>query len=541
MRNFRYIIIGGGSSGCVLANRLSKNPENHVLLLEAGRSDNSLIIRVPAGQSLSVGKKSWDWCYKAEPDPSRNKRIDLWPAGKVLGGGSSINGMVYFRGQHEDYDQWAELGNPGWDFKSVLPYFIKCETNELGKSIYHGHNGPLYVSNVRSPHLLAKTFVEAAVSIGIPKNNDFNGEHQEGAGLLQATQKNGSRHNTSQAYLAPIKNRKNLQIITKAFVTKIIVKEKKAIGVEYIKGNQLHKEFCTHEVIISAGAIASPKILMLSGIGPEKKLKNLEIPVIKNLPGVGENLQEHPAAWLSYFATTNTLNMEASPIKFIQHGLSWLFFGKGPATSPIAHAAAFVKSSPELKTPNLQIHFTPLAYDLKPDKLVLLDRPAVVASPNVCRPIGRGLIELKDNKPESYPIIKHQLLSHRDDLEVLIEGCKITRKIFQAKSFKPYLTAERMPGVDVQTDDEWEEYLRNFAALSYHFCGTCKMGNDSMSVVDHNLRVHGLQNLRVIDASIMPTIPSANTNGPTIMIAEKGADLVLTQSGGAVGERSRNK
>jgi choline dehydrogenase len=269
---------------------------------------------------------------------------------------------------------------------------------------------------------------------------------------------------------------------------------------------------------------------MLSGIGPAEQLKAHGITVHKDLPGVGKNLQEHPAAWISYFSKVSTLNTEISPLKFIQHGLNWLFFGKGPASSPIAHAAAFVKTNPQVKTPDIQIHFSPLAYDLKPDKLVLLDRPAVVGSPNVCRPVYRGQIRLKDDKPETYPIIEHQLISQRDDLETLIEGCKITRKIFQAEPFSNYLLAERMPGPEVNSDDEWEDYLKHYAALSYHFCGTCKMGKDTESVVDENLKVYGIDNLRVIDASIMPQIPSANTNGPVIMIAEKGADLVKAKS-----------
>ncbi len=522
-----YIIIGGGSAGLVLANRLSADPQRRVLLLEAGGSDWSPVIRIPAGEMMAIMSSKYNWQYMAEPDASRGNRADMWPAGKVLGGGSSINGMMYVRGNRYDYDLWANLGATGWDYKGVLPYFNRAERNENGGSDFRGGDGPLFVSNSRIKNVLTQAFIEAGQEIGIPYNPDVNGEHQDGIGPVQATQKNGWRHSTGQAYLRPVRNRSNLTVLTEAQVTKIVFTDGRATAVEYRHGDVAKTATARQEIILSAGAIASPKILMLSGIGPAQHLRDHGIDIIHDVPGVGRNLQEHPGVMMGQHVNVPTLNMEIGPLKIIKHGLDFLLRGHGPASASIGHAVAFVRVHDDAPAPELQISYSPIAYDFNEKGLTLYKRPAIAAAINVCRPETRGEIRLRSSEALDKPRIYHELLGSDRDMQLMIEGCKITRRIFASKTFSAYSEGERLPGAAIVSDRDWESFIRRDAFLMYHPVGTCKMGTDALAVVDPTLKVRGVDGLRIADASIMPTVPSANTNAPAIMVGEKAADLIL--------------
>jgi choline dehydrogenase len=438
--------------------------------------------------------------------------------------------MVFMRGQSSDYDSWASLGNTAWSYRDVLPYFIRMERNEAGASEYRGADGPLRVSNLRVEHPLARLFIDAAHAFGIPLNSDFAGATIEGVGLVQATQHRGWRHSAADAYLRPVRHRRNLEVRTRALVNRIRLDGKRAIGVDYLRpeGTQVSIA-AARSVILSAGAIATPQLLMVSGIGPAETLKRHGIAVRHDLPGIGQNLQDHVGAYLNYRVDQPTYNSQQSPIWRVRHALEWLILGRGPATTPGALAMAFVRSGPDAPDPDLQLHFTPIGYKLTPEALIVLDEPVVTAIPNVNRPLSRGELTIAAADIRTPPVIKPRLLEHPRDIEVLRRGARILRRIFETLPLARHVRAELVPGPDVQSDADWEGYLRSDSVTIFHPCGTCRMGVDDMAVVDPQLRVRGVENLSIVDASIMPHLVSGNINAPVIMIGERGADFLREQ------------
>ncbi len=535
MTTYDYIIVGAGSAGCVLANRLSADPSVSVCLLEAGPPDSSPFIRVPIGIIAMMMSKVLNWQYFTAPQKHLNQRRLFWPRGKTLGGSSSSNAMVYTRGHAWDYDHWAELGNAGWSYAEVLPLFKRAENHERGADAYHGVGGPLNVAEQRSPNVLTDVYVKAAVQAGFVENKDFNGASQEGVSPYEVTQKNGERWSVARAYLKPILERHNLTVITEVRTTKVLLEGKRACGVAYVKARKTIEIKASKEVILSGGAINSPQLLMLSGIGPEKELKNHGIAVQHPLPGVGQNLQDHLDV-LVVHRCTKPVSLGVSfgnALAQIKHLFNYIFYRKGPLTTNGAEGGGFVKSDPSQPIPDLQFHFAAVHLD---DHARNLSRAAFTMlghgySLHVCdlRPKSRGYIGLKSADPLSDALIEPNYLSHPDDLKTLVKGVKLTRKVLAANAFDPYRGAEMFPGSQAQTDADLESFIRNKAGTIYHPVGTCKMGHDPMAVVDDTLKVHGMQGLRVVDASIMPTLVGGNTNAPTVMIAEKASDMILEE------------
>ena len=527
--SFDYIVVGAGSAGCVLANRLSENPNNNVLILEAGGEDWNPWIHIPVGYFKTMHNPSVDWCYMTEPDEGISGRQLQWPRGKVLGGSSSLNGLLYIRGQKEDYDYWSELGNNGWSYDEVLPYFRKSEDQERGESKYHGINGPLKVSDLRLKRPIADKFVRAAIESGIPLNNDCNGANQEGVGYFQQTTHKGLRWSTAKGFLRPARKRKNLTLITKAQVIALQFdkqNEKKVTGLTYQRGNEKITVNVNNEIVLSSGAINSPQLLQLSGIGDQTLLSKHGITIRQHLPGVGKNLQDHLQVRMVYKTKDRTLNDEVGhPLRKMMVGIQYFLSRTGPLTLAASQVYAFTRSSPELKRPDIQFHMQPLSAD-KPGEGTH-NFSAFTASVCQLRPWSRGEIEIHTSDPFAYPKIYPNYLSDPRDREVAVNGIKVARAIASAPALRDTITDEFVPGTEYQSDEELLEAARDHSQTIYHPAGTCKMGVDSDAVVDPRLRVRGIQGLRIADASIMPEIVSGNTNAPCIMIGEKAADMIL--------------
>jgi len=524
---FDYVIVGAGSAGCVLANRLSADGKNSVLLLEAGPKDSNIWIHVPLGYGRLFKNKNVNWMYQTEPEPGLDGRTIFQPRGKVLGGSSSINGLLYVRGQHEDYDRWRQHGNSGWGFDDVLPYFKKAEHQQRGADDFHGVGGPLPVSDSRHSDPLSEAFIAAAAETGIPKNPDFNGASQEGAGFFQTTTRQGRRASTAVSYLRTAKSRENLHIETSALAQRILFEGRRADAVEYRKAGALRTARARKEILISGGAYNSPQLLQLSGVGPAELLRKHGIDVVRDAPGVGHDLQDHmQVRVVMRCAKSITLNDVVNhPVRRILAGARYAAFRKGPLTIAAGTSGAFFKTNPRLATPDIQIHFLPFSTDKMGEKLHSFSG----FSASVCqlRPESRGSLRIGSADPTVPPEIRINYLATEVDRSANVEGLKILRKILRAPALSSYVIEEVDPGAKVSTNEELLNYCRQRGSTIYHPTSTCRMGSDPLAVVDQRLRVRGIEGLRVVDGSIMPDLVSGNTNAAIIMIAEKASDMIL--------------
>jgi choline dehydrogenase len=524
--SFDYIIVGAGTAGCVLANRLTASGSERVLLLEAGGHDRHIWIHIPLGYGKLFTNPKVNWLYNSEPEAELNNRRIIQPRGKVLGGSSSINGLLYIRGQPQDFDHWRQLGNAGWSFEDVLPYFCRAEDQGRGEDSLHGVGGPLAVSDVCEPHPLCEAFIAAAQQAGFPRNDDFNGPTQEGAGYFQLTARHGRRWSTAVGYLRPARRRANLAIVSNALASRILFSGRRAIGVEYRQGEAKRIAYANREVILAGGTFNSPQLLQLSGLGPAALLRPLGIDVIADMPGVGADLQDHLQVRMQYRCTERiTMN---DVIHSWRHrmgaGLRYALFRKGLLAIGAGYAGGFFRTSPLVATPDVQVHFIIFSADAAGAALHAF--PGFIASVCQLRPESRGFVRITSAEPAKPPAIEPRYLSSRTDRETIVAGMKLLRRIMQQPAMRRYIAEERAPPTTCTSDAELLAFARETGTTVFHPTSTCRMGSDDVAVVDERLRVRGIDGLRVVDGSIMPTVVSGNTNAAIVMIAEKGADMI---------------
>ena len=526
-QTFDFIVVGAGSAGCVLANRLSEGGTHTVLLLEAGPADRSAWIHIPIGYGKTMFHPRYNWGFETEPDPNMNGRRLYWPRGRGLGGSSSINGLIAIRGQPADYDRWAAMGNAGWAWKDVLPAFIRSESNSRGASAWHGASGPQCVSDIGARHELMEAIVRAGEELGVPRNDDFNGATQEGVGYYQLLTRRGLRCSSAVGYLRPARARPNLEVRTDAHATRVIFEGTKAVGIEYRRAGRTEQARCSREAVLAAGALQSPQLLQLSGVGAAEQLSTLGIPMVANLPGVGENLQDHLQLRLIYrvskpITTNDDLRSWHGKLRI---GLQWLLNRSGPLAVGINQGGLFTRLMPDSATPDIQFHFATLSADVAGGA----PHPWPGCTFSVCqlRPESRGTVRLASTDPLAAPSIRPNYLATGTDRRYAIASLRFARRLAATRALAPYLEREHRPGDELRSDDELLDFARQYGQTIFHPSGTCRMGTDAMAVVDAKLRVHGLAGLRVVDASVMPTLVSGNTHLPVVMIAERAAQMLL--------------
>jgi choline dehydrogenase len=519
-----YIVIGGGSAGCVLANRLTESRADSVTLLEAGGPSDGFIHKAPAGSAKLMGDSRTDWMHVTEPDPSINGRKGMWNAGKMLGGGSAINGMIYIRGDRHDYDDWAASGCTGWSWDEVLPYFLRGEDYQGPASASHAHGGPLAVSPLRIKHPIADAFLEACAQTGLRRIEDYCAGDVDGAFIMLVTQRKGQRWSAARGYLSAAAGRPNLTVLTDALADRVIFEGDRAVGVRFRHQGQVRELRARKEVILSAGALMSPAILLRSGIGPGAHLQAMGIDVRVDAAEVGKNLQEHASVAYSRLIDLPTYNAMRGPVSMVGHVANYLLFRRGLLTTAPIHAMAFVRSNPELAHPDVKLSMAPFCSDVVSRRMHR--RSGVTVFANVSSPKSRGEIRLRSPDAADGPVIDHRLLGHPDDVAALVSGMKRLERIFATPALEKHVVGRNFPADTPKDDPEWEAQIRAYSNIGFHPVATCRMGGDAGSVVDPALRVRGVTGLRVVDASIMPVMPSANTNAPSMMVGEKGADLI---------------
>jgi len=528
--SFEFIIVGAGSAGCVLAHRLTASGRHRVLLIEAGGADHNIWIHIPLGYGKLFANAKVNWLYSSEPEPELNNRRIIQPRGKVLGGSSSINGLLYIRGQAEDFDHWRQLGNAGWSFEDVLPYFRRAEDQQRGADAFHGVGGPLAVSDVSEPHPLCEAFLAAVEEAGLPRNDDFNGPAQEGAGYFQLTARRGRRWSTAVGYLRPARRRANLAVVSNALATRILFEGRRAVGVEYRQGREARIARAEGEVILAGGAFNSPQLLQLSGIGPADLLQSCGIEVISDMPGVGADLQDHLQVRMQYRCTHPiTMNdVMNSRRQQLAAGLRYLLRRKGLLTIGAGYAGGFFRTDPAAASPDVQVHL--IIYSADTVGAALHPFSGFIASVCLLRPESRGRVRIRSGDPHEPPAIQPRYLSAPSDRNGIVRGMKLLRRIMSQQAIRRYVLAEHAPGAQCTRDEDLLAFARETGTTVFHPTSTCRMGSDATAVVDERLRVRGIDRLRVVDGSIMPTVVSGNTNAAVVMIAEKGADMILSDA-----------